>query len=276
MVELSLGRGERMVISSHAQLGESSSFGQLKTGDAFLTNNRFVFMGRVQVKSWGHLAVVAAGRGKTHFEIPASTVITVRKRRLGIPIEIIYREGSKEKKALFKPEKIRYLGAILGLGISAVGREIGQKMGDSFLDRAGEMVGEKIGEKAGELVGQEMERIHTKGLVDAWMEAFEYVTQLQGASSETLERAVSSEKGTYRKDSSAWEESVYRRSDIERPQRIEKTGYSVSAARKENITKVRRCEECPYYQPKNQKYGFCTMKKGSITGKHVACDLMRE
>lgn len=276
MVEFSLGWNERMIISSHAQFRESKSSSQLKTGDAFLTDRRFAFMGRLQVKSIELLAAVAIGQGTTYFEIPASALMDVRKKILGSSIEISYREASKEKKVLLKPERIRYLGTILGFGIGAAGGEIGKMVGDSLLERTGEIVGEKIGEKAGEFVGQQVERTHAKSLVDMWLKAFGYVIQQQGTSSAGFRGFTEPEKVTRVGDPNIWRGSAFERHSTRRPKNVEERGYKALSAREESIGKVDRCEECPNYQSRNEKYGFCTMKNGLITGKHKACSWMRE
>jgi len=49
----------------------------------------------------------------------------------------------------------------------------------------------------------------------------------------------------------------------ERPQNVE-----------EGAKKISKCGECPYYHPKNEKYGFCTLRNALITEKHIACDQM--
>ena len=42
------------------------------------------------------------------------------------------------------------------------------------------------------------------------------------------------------------------------------------------IKKVNMCGDCPYYVRKNNKYGFCSMKKWSLVKTHLACDWMKD
>ncbi len=62
---------------------------------------------------------------------------------------------------------------------------------------------------------------------------------------------------------------------IERTQVVGEISYEIPIAERESIS-ISRCKECPHYQPRNEKYGFCTSLKGSITGNHVACSWIRE
>jgi hypothetical protein len=194
MAELSLEEGEQMVISSHGQLQELKFFSQFKTGETFLTDRRFIFIGRLQIRGLGHLIAVAMGRGRKYFEIPVSAVLEVKKRRLEGCIEIVYERGSKKKKVLLKPEKIRYLGPLLGLGLGIVGEELGRKVGDSVSDRVGEFIGRKIGGKIGEetggVTGKAMGNFEAQSLIDAWLKAFQYSMQTEQTSVTIPEKAV--------------------------------------------------------------------------------------
>jgi hypothetical protein len=149
MHDLLLEKGEQKIISSHAQFQELKFFSQFKTGEALLTDRRFVFLGRLQVRSLGRLTAVATGKGMRDFEISISLLKEVKKKGIQDFIEVIYEEASEEKKVLLKPEKT---GEIVGSEI-----------------------GERIGEEGGELAGVKAEEFHAKSLVDAWIKAFEYV-----------------------------------------------------------------------------------------------------
>ena len=259
MTELSLEQGEQLIISSHAQFGELKFFSQLKTGDAFLTDRRFVFMGRLQVRTMGHLAAVAAGKGKRHFEVPVSALINAKKRKLESSIEVVYKKGSKEKKFLLKPERIRYLGSVLGLGIGVAGGEIGQMLGDSLLDRTGELVGsrvgEKLGEEAGGLAGEKMEEFHAKSLVKAWAKAFEYVI-LQKRTSEPLHDEVPAERVQKVQEVPLFEEippSVFVEPEVARPEEdqeftIFEGDYSSDALVAPEMTPTEHVQKVPHFE----------------------------
>jgi hypothetical protein len=179
MASLPLEPGEKLIISSRAQFCDWKRFGQFKTGNAFLTDRRFVFMGRLQIKTLFHLLAIAAGKGKRKYEIHDSLLKEIKKKRLENTIEIVYEKGSKEGKALLKPERIPHLGAIIGVGLGAVGEEIGQLVGDSVANTIGESVGEKaggfLGQKVGELTGKTIKEIHARNLTDAWLKSFHFV-----------------------------------------------------------------------------------------------------
>jgi hypothetical protein len=179
MVNLSLEPGEKLIISSRAQFCDLKRFSQFKTGNSFLTDRRFVFMGRLQIKTWIHLFAVVTGKGKRQVEIRASSLKKVKKKRLENTLEIVYMKKSKEEKALLRPERIPYLGAVIGVGLGVVGEEIGQLVGESVSGTIGELVGEKtggfVGQKAGELTGETIKEVKAKNLTDAWLKAFHYV-----------------------------------------------------------------------------------------------------
>jgi hypothetical protein len=179
MVNLSLEPGEKLIISSRAQFCDLKRFSQFKTGNSFLTDRRFVFMGRLQIKTWIHLFAVVTGKGKRQVEIRASSLKKVKKKRLENTLEIVYMKKSKEEKALLRAERIPYLGAVIGVGLGVVGEEIGQLVGESVSGTIGELVGEKtggfVGQKAGELTGETIKEVQAKNLTDAWLKAFHYV-----------------------------------------------------------------------------------------------------
>jgi hypothetical protein len=179
MVNLPLEPGEKLIISSRAQFCDLKRFSQFKTGTSFLTDRRFVFMGRLQIKTWIHLFAVIAGRGKRRVEIRVASLKKVKKKRLENTLEIVYMKKSKERKALLRPERIPYLGAVIGVGLGVVGEEIGQMVGESVSGTIGEVVGEKtggfIGQKAGELTGETIKEVHAQNLTGAWLTAFHYV-----------------------------------------------------------------------------------------------------
>ncbi|MBU7048363.1 MAG: hypothetical protein HXS54_18180 [Theionarchaea archaeon] len=171
MHDLLLEKGEQKIISSHAQFQELIFFSQYKTGEALLTDRRFVFLGRFQVRSLGHLAAVAPGKGMRDFEISTSQLKEVMKKGIQGSIEVIYEEASKEKKVLLKPEKT---GEI-------VGSEIGGR----------------IGEEGGELAGKKAEEFHGKSLVDAWIKAFEYVIRQKETSPVAPGRDITSTESAF-------------------------------------------------------------------------------
>ena len=179
MVNLPLEPGEKLIISSRAQFCDLKRFSQFKTGTSFLTDRRFVFMGRLQIKTWIHLFAMVAGKGKRRFEIRVASLKKVKKKRLENTLEIVYMKKSKEEKALLRPERIPYLGVIIGVGLGVVGEEIGQMVGESVSGTIGEAVGEKtggfIGQKAGELTGETIKEAHAQNLTGAWLTAFHYV-----------------------------------------------------------------------------------------------------
>ncbi len=179
MVNLSLDPGEKLIISSRAQFCDLKRFSQFRTGRAFLTDRRFVFMGRLQIKTWFHLFAVVTGKGKRHFEIHGSSLKEAKKRRFENTIEIVYMKRSKKEKALLKLERIPYLGVTIGVGLGVVGEGIGNLVGGSVSDKVGELVGEKtggsVGQKIGELTGETIKEIHAENLTDAWLKAFHYL-----------------------------------------------------------------------------------------------------
>ena len=92
-----------------------------------------------------------------------------------------------------------------------------------------------------------------------------------------VSETVRSEGIEYGKELFIKEESVYKEPEVkERPSAIEKVEYKTLIAGRKRMRRVTKCGECPHYNPRNGKYGFCTMKNGSITKDHVACTLMRE
>jgi hypothetical protein len=178
MVDIQLEPGENLILSSRAQFCDLNRFSQFKTGNAFLTNKRFVFKGRLQIRTWVHLIAVITKKGKRKFEISISSLKKIKKKRFENTIEIVFTKGTKEKKVLLKPERIPYLGATIGVGLGVVGEEIGKLVGESISGKIGEVIGEKtgaqIGYKAGELTGETMTEIQAKNLTDAWLKAFHY------------------------------------------------------------------------------------------------------
>jgi len=61
-------------------------------------------------------------------------------------------------------------------------------------------------------------------------------------------------------------------SNSKRKERQFKKAKKVIRSEKGGYTReIRVCEECPHYQPRDEKYGFCTMRNASITKNHVAC-----
>ncbi|MBU6996263.1 MAG: hypothetical protein HXS41_00345 [Theionarchaea archaeon] len=183
MAELLLGSEEQLVMSSHAKFSEYKIFGHFNTGDAFLTNRRFVFTGRVEIKTWFHLISVAAGKSRKYFEIPTSTLREVKKKRLENTIVVEYKEGAKTRKALLKPQETPYLDVIAGLGLGLLGGEIGEKIGGSlsgkFGDLVGGMIGGQAGGKAGEMSGETVKEIEGKTLSRTWLDAFNQVMHHQ-------------------------------------------------------------------------------------------------
>jgi hypothetical protein len=179
MAELLLEPNEQLIISSHAKFSEFKIFGHFNTGDAYLTNRRFVFMGRVEIKTWFHLISVAAGRSRKHFEVKTSSLREVKKKRLEDTIVVKYDKGTKTGKFLLKPQKTRYLGTIAGLGLGVLGGEIGEKIGESFSGRIGDLVGEAIGSEAGSEVGkisgETVQEMKGKSLSKKWLDAFNLV-----------------------------------------------------------------------------------------------------
>jgi hypothetical protein len=177
MVKLLLEEGEELVISSYAQFCESDSSNKPKTGDAFLTDRRFVFIGRMQIKTLGQLIKVAKGEGETRLEIPVCTVIQIEKEETGDSIKMVYKKESGEKNALIKPERIRYFGALLDMGVSMVSKEIGKMITESISEKVGEEIGDRVGGYLGggiDRFAQGTMEEFLKGLVDAWVEAFRY------------------------------------------------------------------------------------------------------
>jgi hypothetical protein len=178
MVELSLMTDEYLIISSYAQLQELKFFSQLKTGQAFLTDKRFIFKGRLQIKGLWHLFAMLMKKGKRDFEIPIYGLINVKKRRSGNEIEITYLNESKKRKILLKPEKIRYVGAILGLGLGIFAGEIGERLGHEIFDKTGKLIGREIGEEIGKegnkFVKGKVDDIQAKNLNETWLKAFQY------------------------------------------------------------------------------------------------------
>ncbi|MFQ6087529.1 MAG: hypothetical protein ACE5K0_01325, partial [Candidatus Methanofastidiosia archaeon] len=76
----------------------------------------------------------------------------------------------------------------------------------------------------------------------------------------------------YRREPIPRRESVYKRPKREeRPPIVEKIEYKAPATRKEKIKRVSRCGECPHYQMRNERYGYCTLLNGSTTRNHIVC-----
>ncbi|MGC1122682.1 MAG: hypothetical protein WBA22_16490 [Candidatus Methanofastidiosia archaeon] len=183
MAELLLEPNEQLIISSHAKFSEYKIFGHFNTGDAYLTNRRFIFMGRVEIKTWFHLISVAAGKSKKHFEVKTSSLREVKKKRLENTIAVKYDKGTKTRKFLLKPQKARYLGTIAGLGLGVLGGEMGEKIGESLSGRMGDLVGDVIGgqagSKVGEISGETVQEIKGKSLSKKWLDAFNLVMYQQ-------------------------------------------------------------------------------------------------
>lgn len=190
MVRLLLEEGESLVISSHAQFCESDSPKKPRTGDAFLTDKRFVFIGRMQIRTLGQLIRTAKGEGETCIEIPACAIIEVEKEEADDSIKMVYQEDSKEKDALIRPERVRYIGTLLSMGVNMVSKEVGKILTDSISEKIGEEMGEKVGGYLGgeieEFTQESMEEF-IKGLIDAWMEAFRKLLE-QGPAEVEAER----------------------------------------------------------------------------------------
>ena len=190
MVRLLLEEGENLVISSHAQFCESDSPKKLRTGDAFLTDKRFVFIGRMQIRTLGQLIRTAKGEEETCVEIPACAIIEVEKEEADDSIKMVYQEDSNEKDALIKPERVRYIGTLLSMGVNMVSKEVGKIITDSISEKMGEEMGEKVGGYLGgeiEEFSQESMEEFIKGLLDAWMEAFRKMLE-QGPAEVEAER----------------------------------------------------------------------------------------
>ena len=180
MVEIKLEPGERLIISSRAQFCNLRRFSQLRTGNAFLTDKRFIFKGRLQIKTLFHLFAVVLRRGKRNFEIHIPSILMVKKRKLDSAVEIVFMKGSKEEKAFMRPEGIPYLGDIVGLGMSALGDKVGQLLGESISRGIGDMAGTAagpIGGKFGVLTGETIAEIEARSLADTWLKAFWYVAR---------------------------------------------------------------------------------------------------
>ncbi|MBU7015143.1 MAG: hypothetical protein HXS52_03515 [Theionarchaea archaeon] len=183
MAELLLESDEQLILSSHAKFSESKIFGHFNTGDAFLTNKRFVFVGRVEIRTLFHLISVAAGRSRKHFEIRTSAVRKVKKKRLENTIVVTYDEVARTRKFLLKPQKTLYLDIIAGLGVGLLGGEIGERIGESLSGKVGEVIGDVIGGKAGstagEISGETIKEIKGKSLSRKWLDAFNHVMDHQ-------------------------------------------------------------------------------------------------
>jgi hypothetical protein len=179
MAELLLEPNEHLIISSHAKFSEYKIFGHFNTGDAYLTNRRFVFTGRAEIKTWFHLISVAAGRSRKHFEVKTSSLREVKKKRLENTIVVKYDKGAKTGKFLLEPQKTRYLGTIAGLGLGILGGEMGEKIGESLSGRIGDLVvgtiGSQAGSKVGEISGETVQEIKGKSLSKKWLDAFNLV-----------------------------------------------------------------------------------------------------
>lgn len=176
MAELSLEPDEQLILSSHAKFSEYKIFGHFNTGDAYLTNRRFVFMGRAEIKTWFHLISVAAGRSRKYFEVRTSSLRKVKKKRLENTIEVKYDKGLKAGKFLLEPQKTRYLGTIAGLGMGFLVGEMGERIGESLSGKMGDMVGGaiggQVGSKIGEISGETVQEMKGKSLSKKWLEAF--------------------------------------------------------------------------------------------------------
>ena len=187
MVRLLLEKGENLVISSHAQFCESDSPTKPRTGDAFLTDRRFVFVGRMQIRTLGQLIRTAKGKGETTLEIPACAIIEVEKEEAEDSIRMVYQEDSKEKDALITPERVRYVGTLLSMGVNMVSKEVGKIVTDSISEKIGEEMGEKVGGylsgEIEEFTQDSMEEF-IKGLIEAWMEAFQKLLEQAPAGGE--------------------------------------------------------------------------------------------
>lgn len=187
MAELMLNQGESLIISSHVQVYESGTSSHPKTGDAFLTDKRFAFIGREQIKTLGNLVDVVKGRGEKYFEIPTSALIEVNKGGMKESIEVVYGDVGGERKILIKPERVRYVGALLNMGVTAASEKVGEMVTDYLSEEAGEL-GEKVGGyisgEIREFAQGTMEEVLT-GLVGTWMDAFHHsMEQSQALESE--------------------------------------------------------------------------------------------
>lgn len=179
MAELSLDPDEKLIISSHAKFSEYKVFGHFNTGDAYLTNKRFVFTGRAEIKTWFHLISVAAGRSRKRFEVKTSSLREVKKKRLENTIAVKYDKGIKTGTFLLKPQGIRYLGLITEATLGILGGEMGEKIGDSLSgkigDSVGGVIGDQVGNKIGEISGKTVQEMKGKSLSKKWLDAFNLV-----------------------------------------------------------------------------------------------------